>query len=46
MLCRDHSVQDGLDFVATWNSGMLQSADIAEVFAAKAQRRPPTFSKL
>lgn len=44
--CRDHSVQDGLDYVATWNAGQVRSADLREVFAAKVQRRPPTFSKL
>ncbi|GAB4819982.1 hypothetical protein N2152v2_007028 [Parachlorella kessleri] len=44
---RDHSVQDGLDYVATWNSAMLpQSADLGEVFAAKAEGRKPAFSKL
>ena len=46
-VCRDHSVQDGLDYVATWNSAMLpQSADLGEVFAAKAEGRKPAFSKL
>jgi enoyl-CoA hydratase/carnithine racemase len=44
---RDHSVADGLDYVATWNSAMLpQSADVQEVFLAQAQRRRPIFSRL
>ncbi|KAI7839926.1 hypothetical protein COHA_006320 [Chlorella ohadii] len=43
----DHSVADGLDYVATWNSAMLpQSADVQEVFLARAQRRRPNFSRL
>ena len=41
------TVQEGLDYVATWNAAMLpQSTDIQEVFAAAAQRRRPLFSKL
>ena len=33
---RDHSVADGLNYVATWNAAMLLSADLAE--AGLAQR--------
>ena len=41
------SVADGLDYVATWNAAMLPlSADVAEAFAARAQRRRPIFSRL
>jgi len=29
---RDHSVQDGLDYTAAWNMGMLQSEDTALAF--------------
>lgn len=44
---RDHTVADGLDYVATWNSAMLpQSADVQEVFKARAQGRRPMFSRL
>ena len=43
---RDHTVADGLDYVNTWNAGMLHSADFAEVFAAMKERRKPVFSKL
>jgi hypothetical protein len=25
---RDHSMDDGLEYVATWNAAMLQSADL------------------
>lgn len=43
---RDHSVADGLEYVATWNAGMLHSADFAEVFAALKEKRKPIFAKL
>ena len=47
MCCRDHSVPDGLDYVAAYNAAMLPSADIQEVFTAVVkQRRAPQFSKL
>ena len=47
MCCRDHSVPDGLDYVAAYNAAMLPSADIQEVFnAVVKQRRAPQFSKL
>ncbi len=44
---RDHSVHDGLTFVAHLNASLLpQSADLAEVFAARAEGLRPLFSKL
>lgn len=44
---RDHSVADGLDYVATWNAAVLpQSADFQEVFAARAEGRRPRFRPL
>lgn len=43
---RDHSVQDGLEHVATWNAAMLQSADMQAVLEARATGRAPIFSKL
>ena len=46
-VCRDHSVPDGLDYVAAYNAAMLPSSDIQEVFTAVVkERRRPTFSKL
>lgn len=36
---RDHSVQDGLAFVATWNAAMLVGEDLAEALAAAKQKR-------
>lgn len=43
---RDHSVQDGLQFTATWQAGMFQPADMMETFMAKGQQRPPVFEAL
>ena len=40
---RDHSLADGLDYVATWNSAMLLSDDTREAIAAAMQKRPPRF---
>lgn len=40
---RDHSVADGLNFVATWNAAMLMSADLDEVMAAMREKRAPQF---
>jgi enoyl-CoA hydratase len=40
---RDHSVADGLNYVATWNAAMLMSADLDEALAAGLQKRPPLF---
>lgn len=41
---RDHSVGDGLNFVATWNASMLLSADLNEAITAQRERRPPRFA--
>jgi len=41
---RDHSVADGLNYVATWNAAMLQSRDLAEAGRAAAEKRAPDFS--
>ncbi|MFE8601749.1 crotonase/enoyl-CoA hydratase family protein [Archangium violaceum] len=41
--CADKSVADGLRYVAVWNSAFLQSHDLAEAFAAFAERRTPRF---
>jgi enoyl-CoA hydratase len=43
---RDHSVADGLDHVATWQTGMFMGGDMAESFAAKAEGRAPEFEDL
>lgn len=43
---RDHSVRDGLEYIAAWQSGMFQSGDMVEAFAAKAEKRPPRYEDL
>jgi enoyl-CoA hydratase len=43
---RDHGVDDALDQIATWQSGMFQPADMMEAFAAKAEKRPAVFPDL
>lgn len=40
---RDHSVADGLNYVAAWNAAMLLSADLPEALAAMREKRPPQF---
>jgi enoyl-CoA hydratase len=41
---RDHSVAEGLNYVATWNAAMLMSADLDEATAALREKRPPRFA--
>uniref|UniRef100_A0A7N0UIY4 Uncharacterized protein n=1 Tax=Kalanchoe fedtschenkoi TaxID=63787 RepID=A0A7N0UIY4_KALFE len=43
---RDYSVDQGLDYVATWNSAMIISDDLKEAIAAHVQKRKPLFAKL
>jgi len=40
---QDHSVQDGLNYVAVWNAAMLLSADLQESMQASFERRSPSF---
>ena len=43
----NHSVDDGLAFIATWNAAMLQSEDTPKsVMAAASKGDPPTFDDL
>ncbi|MGH9107967.1 MAG: enoyl-CoA hydratase-related protein, partial [Acidimicrobiales bacterium] len=37
------TVAEGLDYVATWNAGMLASNDLAEALAAFTEKRAPRF---
>lgn len=41
--CADKSVEDGLRYVAVWNSAFLQSNDLTEAFSAFMEKRPPRF---
>ncbi|KAL1539228.1 delta(3,5)-delta(2,4)-dienoyl-CoA isomerase [Salvia divinorum] len=43
---RDMAMQQGLDYVATWNSAVLLSDDLKEAVSAHLQKRKPLFAKL
>jgi enoyl-CoA hydratase len=43
---RDHTVDEGLEQIATWQAGMFQPADMAEAFTARAEKREPDFPEL
>jgi enoyl-CoA hydratase len=40
---RDHSVADGLKYIATWNAAMLMSTDLQEAMMANLSKRPAEF---
>ncbi|MGB7535593.1 MAG: hypothetical protein WBM19_07630 [Azonexus sp.] len=41
---RDHSIADGLNFVATRNAAMLLSDDLSEAITAQREKRVPRFA--
>lgn len=43
---RDHSVADSLEYMATWQAGMFQQADLVENFTAKMQQKESSFEPL
>ncbi|KAG8732697.1 hypothetical protein FRC11_011472, partial [Ceratobasidium sp. 423] len=43
---RDHSVEQSLEYQATWNMAMLQSSDTTEAFKAFTTKQPPRFKSL
>ena len=43
---RDHSVADGLDYVATWNAGMLLGSDLMKGAAAALTKAVPEYDDL
>lgn len=43
---RELSVEQGLDYVATWNAAMLISDDLEEAISAHTQKRKAVFAKL
>ncbi len=44
---RDHSIADGLDYIATWQAGMFSAnVDMAESFKAKQEKRTPVYEDL
>lgn len=40
---RDHRIDDGLEYVATWNAAMLQSNDLRVAIAAHMSKQKPQF---
>jgi len=40
---RDHTVADGLNYVATWNAAMLLSDDLQQAMMASMGKQAPTF---
>ena len=40
---RDHSVEDGLNYISVWNSAFLLSNDLTEAFMASMERRVAVF---
>ena len=44
---RDHSIADGLDYIATWQAGMYNpEADMMESFKARTEKPPAQFQDL
>ncbi|MEH6388323.1 MAG: crotonase/enoyl-CoA hydratase family protein [Pseudomonas profundi] len=41
---RDHSVEDGLNYIASWNAAMLQSEDLKVAVAAHMTRKTAEFA--
>jgi enoyl-CoA hydratase len=41
---RDHSVEDGLNYIATWNAAMLQSEDMKLAMAAHMGKKTAEFA--
>jgi len=39
----EHSLEDGLEYVALWNSAFIQSDDLIEAMTAFLQKRKPQF---
>jgi enoyl-CoA hydratase len=43
---RDHSVADSLNYMATWQAGMLQNTDVTEAMKARTEKRSAQFEDL
>jgi len=43
---RDHTVADGLEFIANWNAAMFDTDDMAEAFKASVEKRSADFPDL
>ncbi|KPF73501.1 enoyl-CoA hydratase [alpha proteobacterium AAP81b] len=43
---RDHSIDDGLEYVAVWNAGMLQGEDVPHAIRAQLAKQEAQFADL
>lgn len=43
---RDHSVEDSLKYMATWQAGMFRPTDLMKSFQAKATKQPAQYDEL
>jgi enoyl-CoA hydratase len=43
LYARDHSVSEGLNYIATWNSGMLSQADLGAAMQAQMEKKTAEF---
>ena len=43
---RDHSVADGLEYIANWNAAMFDTDDMGEAFMSQMEQRPAEFPDL
>jgi enoyl-CoA hydratase len=43
---RDHTIRDGLDYIAVWQTGMFSGPHMGEAFKAKAEKREARFPDL
>ena len=46
LYARDHSIKDGLDYVAQWNAAALQSEDVGRAMEASMSKQTPIYSNL
>ena len=40
---RDHPVSEGLNYIATWNAGMMSQADLGAAMQAQMDKKPAEF---
>lgn len=43
LFSRDHSVEEGLNYVATWNAGMISAQDLREGMTAQMEKRAANY---
>ena len=43
---RDHSIEDGLEYVALWNAAMLQGEDVPNAVRAQMAKQTAVFADL